>query len=364
MIDIRAGISNDEIGQKYGLSEKGIRSLFDKLVGANLVTAEELYYRLGSAPKIRGESMDEREAAVNTAPATNPREFIDISGQGRNQWYRYVAGILFTTILPTVIMIIITAFLPPNWRLDDKTGSYIGIDPIYNYILLNFWFLLLFAAIFLTVRREHKRRFLSLITPNQSVDWKKIGKSFGIWFGLLACVLVLDYIMAPEEFEFVFNPSRFLWFAPTVLVLTPIQTTTEELFCRGYLLQMMALLTWNRILLVAISGLLFMLPHLANPEVALGFWTMTTYYFAMGAFLTLVTLRSNGLEVAIGIHAATNLFSGVVVNYVNSPLKTESILLHSAFDPLGSLIGFCIIAVVFYFLFFGGKLTLRKPWST
>ncbi len=88
---------------------------------------------------------------------------------------------------------------------------------------------------------------------------------------------------------------------------------------------------------------------------------MVLYYFAVGGFLTFVTLRSNGLEVAIGIHAATNLFSALIVNYANSALKTEPILFCSVFEPVGSLVSFCIVAAIFYLLMFG-KLTLRRPW--
>lgn len=415
MIDIRAGLSNDEIGQKYGLSENGIRRLFDKLLSANLVTSEEHYQRVGSLPHSIDLVLDNGGDAVRKAASTRPpetalasapspsrfdnedkvphggsirengsaepvrqpgpdrqegqqqfsakpAEFIDVSKRGKNRWWHYLVGVLFIFFFSTETMVIGIKVFARNLPMDKTTGNFIGIDSFYNYLLQNLWFVFLFIAIFLVVRFEHKRPFLSLITPNQSIDWKKIGKSFGILFGLLSCALVIDYILDPASFEFRLDVYRFLWFAPAVLIFTSIQTTAEELLCRGYLLQMMALLTRNRVALVVISGVLFMLPHLANPEVASGFWTMVLYYFVVGGFLTLVTLRSNGLEVAIGMHAATNLFAGLIVNYENSALKTEPIFFCSVFDPLGSLISFCIVALVFYLLMFGGRLSLRKPW--
>jgi uncharacterized protein len=416
VLDIRSGLSNGEIGQKYGLSENGIRRLFDKLLSVNLLTNEEHHQRIAPLPDsidLLGDDGGNRagseqaitrhsetpltsaqplgtfedddrrpdagltrgdEAADPSAqpcPDTQegqqqirsaPAEFIDISNQGRNRWWRYVVSILFILIFPTVMSVISVAVLAPNSTVDKATGSFIGIDSFYNYILVNLWFVFLFAAIFLVVRFEHKRPFVSLINRNQSVDWKKIGKSFGIFSALLFCGLVVDYFVAPETLQYRLDLGRFLWFAPTVLVLTPIQTTAEELFCRGYLLQMMALLTRNRVALVLVSGVLFMLPHLANPELASGFLTMVLYYFAVGGFLTVVTLKSNGLEVAMGVHAATNLFAALVVNYENSALQTEPIFFCTVFDPLGSLVSFCIMAVVFYLLMFGGRLTFRKPW--
>jgi uncharacterized protein len=419
IIDIKAGLSNDEIAEKYGLSEKGTQSLFDRLLDRDLLTREEYDHRLTSSIQSidpggdNGGSASQKEATTDesTSPLTKPHllretevnaadpnagatrvnepaeparqasqsaqepeqdrtpaspEFIDVSKQGKNQWWRYLVGILFIIFFSTMVAGsvggVLGFVLKINAQLDKTTGSFIGVDSLTNYILLNLSFPFIFAAILLAVRYEHKRPVLSLITPNQSIDWKKIGKSFGIFWGLLLCVLAVDHIMNPADFQFSFDPGRFLPFALVVLVLTPIQTTAEELFFRGYLLQMIALLTRNRAALVFVSGVLFMLPHLFNPEVASGFLPMSLYYFAIGGFLTLVTLKSNSLEVAIGIHGAVNLFSALVVNYANSSLKTESIFFCSAWDPVSSLVSFCVIAIVFYLLMFGGRLTRQKTW--
>lgn len=415
IMDIRAGLSNGEIGKKYGLSEKGTQSLFDKLLDRNLLTREEYDHRLISSIESidlggdNGGSVFQKEAITgqsespltkthllrrseDNAAGPNPgstrgnesvepvpqpsesaqeaqqdripasTEFIDVSRQGKNQWWRYLVSILFIFFFLTTMSGIVVGVLGINAKVDRATGSFTGMSTLSNYILLHLSFVFIFVALLLAVRYEHKRPVLSLITPNQSIDWKKIGKSFGIFWGLLFCVMVVDYAMNPADFQFCFDPGRFLSFAPAVLALTPLQTTAEELFFRGYLLQMMALLTRNRVVLVFISGVLFMLPHLVNPEVASGFLPMALYYFAVGGFLTLVTLKSNSLEVAIGIHVATNLFAALVVNYANSVLKTESILFCSTFDPIGSLVSFCVIAIVFYLLMFGGRLTRQKPW--
>jgi uncharacterized protein len=102
-----------------------------------------------------------------------------------------------------------------------------------------------------------------------------------------------------------------------------------------------------------------MAPHLANPEVASGYLPMALYYFGVGGFLTVVTLKSNSLEMAIGIHTAQNLFVYLVANYANSALKTESIYFISKLDAVGGLVSFCIMAVVFYLLMFDRNPTLR-----
>jgi membrane protease YdiL (CAAX protease family) len=250
----------------------------------------------------------------------------------------------------------------PQATWDETTSNFIGIDSLDNYILQNLIFVFFLFTLFLAVRYEHKRSFLSLITPNQSVDWVKVAKSFGLFFLLILISLAVGYVLDPGGYQFNSDLSRFFAFLPVVLVLTPIQTTVEELFFRGFLLQMTGLIIRNRYLIILVSAVIFMLVHLGNPEVALGPIAMALNYFAVGAFLTFITWKNNGLEVAIGIHAATNLSAGLIVNYTNSALKTESLFLCTSMDPVESLVSFCITAAIFYFFMFGGLTTQRKPW--
>jgi uncharacterized protein len=406
MIDIGSGLSNAEIGLRYGLSEKQTMSLVDKLLSVNLLTLEEHGRRVGpqalstdtdrndghglhkpitgpsEAPQTRmptlGRFEDDdnsfagsigNDESLEPAPqpkpdrpdgllqsTSSPTEFIDVSRLGKNQWWRYVVSILFIVFFSGALTVIIVGIVGPK-GLDKTTGDFIGLGSFENFILHNLSFVILFVAIFLVVRLEHKRSLLSLVTPNQSVDWKKIGKSFGVFWALLSCELVLNYVTAPEDLKFSFDPYGFFRFLPAVLIFTPLQTATEELLFRGYLLQMTALLTRNRVVLVSVSGLLFMAPHLTNPETAAGFFTMSVYYFSVGGFLTFVTLKSNSLETAIGIHAAQNMFAFLIANYANSALKTESVFFCSKLDPVAGLVSFCVMAVIFCLVMFGANAT-------
>ena len=50
----------------------------------------------------------------------------------------------------------------------------------------------------------------------------------------------------------------------------------------------------NKWLLALLNGILFFLPHAANPEMASGSILIGLGYFAMGFFLTLITLQDHG----------------------------------------------------------------------
>jgi hypothetical protein len=52
----------------------------------------------------------------------------------------------------------------------------------------------------------------------------------------------------------------------TALALTAIQTTTKELFFRGYIVQGASVIWANCVFLALASAVVFTLPHLGNPE--------------------------------------------------------------------------------------------------
>ncbi len=275
-------------------------------------------------------------------------QFIDLAGAGKNNWWRYILALTLIVVTPVALTII-------SSMLFARIGYNIfGINSIViSFVEVGGFEACLIIGLLLAVRVIHLRPFLTLITPHESIDWKKFGKSFVLFFGLIALATLLDYLLNPSTYEYRLKPGQFLIFAPIALVLTPIQTSAEELLFRGYLLQFMALMTRNRAALVLASGVLFMLPHLANPEMSAGFWPMALYYFLVGAILTAVTLKSNSLEMAMGIHAAINLFAVLIVNYTSSALETESIFYCNELDPIFTVASFAIMAVIFYLLMFG-----------
>lgn len=96
------------------------------------------------------------------------------------------------------------------------------------------------------------------------------------------------------------------------------------------------------------NGLLFALPHLANPEVGvMGFLLSVLFYALMGFTFAYVTLKTQTLELALGIHATNNFFTGVFANYQTSALRTESFFLIQTLDPVYGLISLVVVVVLF-----------------
>jgi membrane protease YdiL (CAAX protease family) len=80
------------------------------------------------------------------------------------------------------------------------------------------------------------------------------------------------------------------------------------------------------------------------------FVLLALFYFSFGAFLTWMTLRYQTLELAMGVHAANNLFAVNVANYEGSALPSPSIFMANGLDPVYSLLSFLAAAVIFILL--------------
>lgn len=287
-------------------------------------------------------------------------QYLDLACSGRNEWWRYLAGILLIAGLWIAAGIGLYGFLAllaetahqSSYPAVRETLSAAARDRFTEYIVLNLGHVALLVALAIAVRLIHNRRFLSLITPQHKLNWKRIGWGFAVYFALSGVMTVTDYALDPSGYSMTQNPGRVLIHAPLVLVLTPIQTTTEELLFRGYLLQAIGLISTRFWLPAVTTSLLFLLLHLANPEVQHGIAAASLYYFGIAFLFAAITMKSNSLELAIGAHAAINLFAALLVNYSDSVLEVESVFFSNEVNLGANLVALALMAVVSYLLFF------------
>jgi membrane protease YdiL (CAAX protease family) len=228
-----------------------------------------------------------------------------------------------------------------------------------GYLVANASFPFLVVGLVIAVRYVHRRPIRSLITPRQRIDGRRIAWSFGLFFLLAGAATFVEAMLDPGRFHLTLSPAWLLTL-PVIVAITCLQTSTEELFFRGYLLQAMGLLTRRGWLLVTLSTVVFAVPHLMNPEMSTGSPLLAAVYFCLGAFFTVITLRDNRLELALGAHAANNLLAALVVNHVNSSLPTQAIWQASELNPTFTLVSLLTTAAVFYWAVFGRALR-RRP---
>ncbi len=286
--------------------------------------------------------------------------YLELAILGKNQFWRYLLGFLLIALMwqlvgsvPLVALVLkVTADGDDATFFDPATVHFAGVDPLISYLAISFTFVSLLLGIYLTIRFLHQRPFLTLITPASRMNWSRFFQAFGVYFGLLMLFSLLTFAMSEESLNVTFDASKFFLFLPFALLLTPLQACAEELLFRGYIMQALGRIMSNRGVIALLSSVLFMLPHLMNPEVAIDPVLMPLNYILLGLFLAIITLRDNRLELAMGAHSANNLYAFVFVNYEGSVLESPSILTEAAPDPLFSLIAILVIASLFYWIIF------------
>jgi uncharacterized protein len=175
------------------------------------------------------------------------------------------------------------------------------------------------------VRFVHPQSIRSLTTSRKKVDWKRILFAFGLWGGITILLTGIDIVLSPEDYAFNFQALPFIKLFLIGLLLIPLQTSFEEYLFRAHMMQGLGIMAGNRWLPLLITSLLFGLMHLGNPEVEKLGTGILVFYIGTGLFLGIITLMDEGLELALGFHAANNLVTALLVTSDWTAFQTNSI---------------------------------------
>lgn len=246
------------------------------------------------------------------------------------QGYKGEIGLWKYWIIPScfiafmVLNYVITAMSPIS--VEDSMQQMIdafGTNPVL-VILLAPLAIGLFVVLGWT-KLVHSQSITSLTTSRKKIDWQRMFFAFFVWGGLTVFLIFVGIYMSPEDYEFNFKLVPFLTLAVIGILLIPLQTSFEEYLFRGYMMQGIGLMAKNKWLPLIITSVLFGLMHLANPEVEkLGYGIMV-YYIGTGFFLGILTLMDEGLELALGFHAANNLIGALLLTADWTAFQTDSI---------------------------------------
>ncbi len=266
----------------------------------------------------------------------NPLTFLSQAARGRAgiAFYIITAVLLVAgNVLGSVPLLLVAAVKIASKRLNAeeaqaamKSMQSLGIDSNLLYALMLFTFVTTILGLLAGMKWAHKRPFGSLINQSGAVRWERFWYSFVVWFGITAAMEVVNYALHPADYSWVFQPVPFLITLAISLVLLPLQTSCEELIFRGWLMQGIGSLRVKRWVSLAISSFLFGSMHFANPEVThYGVALMAIYYIGFGLLLGLITILDDGLDLALGLHFANNLYGAVMVSFTSSALQTNTL---------------------------------------
>lgn len=281
--------------------------------------------------------------------------FLAQAQQGRNEIWRYILTILavITVSFGMQLFIAIIALLA------ERTLDLTRLSPLALFLVTMASFPFALLALSGGLLLLHKRPLISLLNPSGRIDWRKIIFSGALWFVLSGISDLILALTSPENYHFTFDLAKFLPYLLLGLILIPIQTSTEEFIFRGYLTQWMGRYSKRLWLPWIAPSLVFMLLHSLNPEVGTyGILMTMPVYLGIGLLLGWLTLRSESLELALGLHAANNLYATMIVTFPNSALPSPALFSIGTYQPGTALIVFVVVSV----LYLGIMLTVNRKW--
>jgi len=253
----------------------------------------------------------------------------------KNDWWAYLVIIIVSFFIAQVVggipLGIVLATTDGGMQAIQEGNaidfSGLGINSSLGLALVIVPFIVSFFTLKALLKPLHKRSLTQVINGRDKIRYRRIFYGFVIWGIIVIFSILVDYYMHIGNYQVRFDPKALIVLTLVAFLMLPFQTFFEEIFVRGYLAQGVGALTKNRIAVLIIPSMAFALLHAVNPEVVKhGFWLMMSHYFAIGLIFALTSVLDDGIELAMGAHAANNIFISILVTTKSSALQTDSLL--------------------------------------
>ena len=260
----------------------------------------------------------------------------DKSYKLKNFWY-YILGSFILILFSIIGQLPMIPFLPSELPSPDADPMDIfkTIPSNLRLFLLLLSFAFVLPGIWLVVKKLHDLPIMSILSSRKKIDLERVLYSFMLWGTVVSAFVFLEYSLNPENYVFNFKVKEFLILAVIAILFIPIQTSVEEIVFRGYLMQGFGHWLNSRFMALFLTSTVFGSLHLANPEITALGYEFVILYITVGFVLGIMTLMDDGLELALGFHAANNLIAALLVTADWTLFQTESILIDISEPSLG-----------------------------
>jgi membrane protease YdiL (CAAX protease family) len=260
----------------------------------------------------------------------------------KHDGWRYVVGTIiifligwqFLGMIPLIVVSFFQAENLPEFLIASES-AFASLFPAKSnlyLLLILLTFIGGFIPLIFVIKYIHRETLTQLTTSRKKIDWGRFFFGFGLIAALSIVTTVFDFYSNPENYVVQFELIPFLIMFVIVVVLIPIQTSFEEYFFRGYLMQGIGIAAKNKWVPLLITSVIFGGLHFFNPEVEKIGNVAMIYYIGTGFFLGIITLMDEGMELSLGFHAGTNLIIALLVTADWTVFQTNSILLDLS-DP-------------------------------
>lgn len=287
--------------------------------------------------------------------------FIEQSIKPDNKFWKYIVGFMLIIAalavgnVPLILAIFVKSMAEGGSFPTAENDLMTVLDANLTLFLLLLSFAFGLLGVYFAVRFLHNQTVREVTTGRSTVDWKRIFFSFGLWAVFLVGSTAIMYFQNPDHFVVNFQPVPFAILVGVAVLMMPIQTSAEEYIFRGYLMQGFANLTFNKWFPLLMTSVIFGLMHILNPEVEKMGYVVLVYYIGTGLFLGIITLMDDGLELALGFHAANNLIGALLLTSDWTVFQTPSLLKDISEPTAGFEVIFPVLVIFPLLLFIFSK---------
>ena len=264
------------------------------------------------------------------------------------------------------ILVMVLALM--MWLVFGPVLAFIAMDHMEGfpeslsmYIGIHIPYIMMFLALLLGAEFILKTNLRTLLSGSGG----KFRWAFAMQSGLLYTVFMViatPAVSGGMRWNGIAFSSYLTAFIP-VIILTPMQAISEELFFRAipariFYRDKLPTSPLASLPIVIISSAFFTFPHLWNREVTAASHMILPIlcYLSWGGLAMFLSLATDGFEASTAMHVANNLFIALLVNYEGSSMPTEALFTASNAGSTATLIEtFLVFLLLYLFALKNGK---------
>ena len=259
----------------------------------------------------------------------------------------------------TTFLLVISGFILGNFpilllypldrgRNMSDLVSYFGFTKLFLLQMIPFFLGLIGFVV--SAKVIHKVSPITWVTSRKKIDINRVLFAFGLWSTLIVLPTLVDWYVSPSTYTLQFEWKSFFTSCLLLAVCLPFQVLFEELLFRGFLFQGLARRTKSIAFTIILSGVMFGLMHIGNPEVnAQGYWLLGIYV-TLGITMTLMAFLDQGIEISYGFHLANNFITGILVTSSDQAFQTKALLKMESMDFSLASFGWLLVSLAIFLL--------------
>ena len=294
----------------------------------------------------------------------SPITFLDNASEGSNSWWKYLLTVLMSLVGGSLVAGIIMGILLVVLSIFSSGGIaniYYFItsalsSPFSLVILVGISYTLSYLFFYICLRFIHHKHLLKVINTVSGVRWKLLFKGLILWALILFIFSLPDLIINPGSYQITYNSGNFLILLVICLLVFPLQASFEEILFRGYLMQGFSLISKKPWIPLLITSLLFGIVHFFNGTSLTSDLSIVASTFVVGMMLGILALADNGIESAMGVHIANNLYVALFFNSTDSGLQgLPSVVTSQAAEPFSGLFFIILASILMIVILFWNR---------